>query len=594
MRGLSGHHLRASADMGIHANPPTSARSIRPASEVYYNSQNHHHGQGGQDEAVDKDAQQWISEIDSAQNTLEEMAAATLDQDFKDELSAIEQWFRVLSEAERTAALYALLQQTTGVQTRFFIGILQQMAKTHPLSGMLSPSGFGDKDPMSNRLSTAMNRLSVEGSRNSMGLGRPPPSPGAAKRNSGLDQSEINSMFPEAAAAIAKQKADFTQRTGTEPRSNRSSAIVGDRTSMAAPSISAPQEERGRDIMAQPAPWGTRNASDNQNRPKSSSGQQPMGQFSQPAPSAGLRSSRPTPLTAEASAQHANMNAADLNSAGLPLFSPYTGSGNWASMVNTPMVSNFSNQDSANQANMVASATASKLQAMGTVNSRVMLDDARKYRRSRSTEGQRGSQPMSAGLHQTGIPSSLLMTNEHGQILSPQQAATLQAQQLAVMQNGMSRSRPASPGLLSPGQGLSGMNLSGTTNNGFLSAYDTNQALINGMGGMNIGHHGGGFGSQDYDNDRHRGRSPRGKRGTSRAPEDPTDLELLKDIPAWLRSLRLHKYTDNLKDIPWQQLIEMNDDDLDKRGVNALGARRKMLKVFEEVKDAMSKGKFQA
>lgn len=70
------------------------------------------------------------------------MAAATLDQDFKDELSAIEQWFRVLSEAERTAALYALLQQTTQVQIRFFIQVLQQMGKNHPMSGVLSPATF--------------------------------------------------------------------------------------------------------------------------------------------------------------------------------------------------------------------------------------------------------------------------------------------------------------------------------------------------------------------------------------------------------------------------------------------------------------------
>ena len=94
---------------------------------------------------MDKAAQQWIADIDQYETTLEEMAAATLDQDFKDELSAIEQWFKVLSEAERTAALYALLQQTTQVQIRFFIQVLQEMAKSHPMSGVLSPANFGEK-----------------------------------------------------------------------------------------------------------------------------------------------------------------------------------------------------------------------------------------------------------------------------------------------------------------------------------------------------------------------------------------------------------------------------------------------------------------
>ena len=104
------------------------------------------------------------------------MAAATLDQDFKDELSAIEQWFKVLSEAERTAATYALIQQTTQMQQRFFAQVLNQMSKSHPISGVLSPANFGEKDAMSSRLSDAMSKLNVEGSRHS--VGRPPVSPG--------------------------------------------------------------------------------------------------------------------------------------------------------------------------------------------------------------------------------------------------------------------------------------------------------------------------------------------------------------------------------------------------------------------------------
>lgn len=136
-----GHHLRASADMGGFSSPLAN-RGIRPSSEVYFN---HGNTNSGNPDEMERAAQQWIADIDQYEATLEEMAAATLDQDFKDELSAIEQWFRVLSEAERTAALYALLQQTTQVQIRFFIQVLQQMAKSHPMSGVLSPANFGEK-----------------------------------------------------------------------------------------------------------------------------------------------------------------------------------------------------------------------------------------------------------------------------------------------------------------------------------------------------------------------------------------------------------------------------------------------------------------
>ena len=108
--------------------------------------------------------------------------------------------------------------------------------------------------------------------------------------------------------------------------------------------------------------------------------------------------------------------------------------------------------------------------------------------------------------------------------------------------------------------------------------------MNNGMGALNLAQFGLGSGGNNdgpgfLGDNIDRGRSPRGRRGSSKPPEDPTDPCLLSDIPNWLRSLRLHKYTDNLKDLKWQELIELDDEGLEKRGVNALGARRKMLKV---------------
>jgi SAM domain (Sterile alpha motif) len=592
----AGHALRASADMGAFSAAPLSGRGIRPSSEVYFNQANGGHGQGSADE-MDKATQQWLADIDQYEATLEEMATATLDQDFKDELSAIEQWFRVLSEAERTSALYALIQQTTQVQQRFFIQVLQEMAKNHPMSGILSPANFGQKgmfsvdslhspdiltvlDPMSQKLSDAMSKLSVEGSRNSVGLGRPPPSP-ANKRHSGLDPSLISSMFPDAANAIAKQKEQFTQQTGLAPTSNRNSTI-GDRTSLIAPTISAPEESKDTTGQPPPSPWGPRSAGAQQaiERPKSSSGQPPMGQFTQPPPSsAGLRSPRPMALSGDTNVQSTTLTAPDSSMNNMAnLLSPYQGSGNWASMVNTPLVSNFSAQQSTNQADMVANATAMKLAALSTVNNRIQFDDARKFRRARSTEGQGG--PTSPGVP----PANFVMTNEHGQMLTPQQAAALQAQQIAAL-NGR-RSRPNSPGLMvtgaAGGMGVGALNFPVPQQNGFLSAYDTTATLA----GLNLNQFGINMpttGHEGYISDHgdmhQRGRSPRGRRGSSKPPEDPTNPDLLQDIPAWLRSLRLHKYTDNLKHMKWQDLIELDEKGLEERGVNALGARRKMLKV---------------
>ncbi|KAL8972917.1 MAG: hypothetical protein Q9183_000268 [Haloplaca sp. 2 TL-2023] len=520
------------------------------------------------------------------------MAAATLDQDFKDELAAIEQWFKVLSEAERTAALYALLQQTTQVQIRFFIQVLQQMAKSHPMSGVLSPANFGEKDAMSNRLNDAMSKLSVEGSRNSMG--RPPPSPGN-KRNSGLDPSTINAMFPDAAAAIAKKKAEYTQQTGNAPTSNRNSAAYGERSSLAAPSIAAPTEAlKENTIQPPPTPWGQRH---NDTRPKSSSGQQAMGQHGQSSTSAGLRSPRPLHLASNNAIQSTGVNAAD-NLGDQAILSPYNmGGASWASMTNTPMVANFGAQQPANQADMVANATAMKLAALSTVNNRIALDDVRKYRRTRSNdgEGNGGQLPMSSGMPATNV----LVVNESGQLvnsqpLNSQQLAALQAQQQAAF--AAHRSRPNSPGIAMQPGNYGALGFTAPQSNGYLAAYDNSTTMGNGLGGFGMGQlgHGQSGGHEGYLSDHSemaRGRSPRGRRGTSKPPEDPTDPSLLQDIPAWLRSLRLHKYTDNLKSLDWKDLVNLDDKGLEDRGVNALGARRKMLKVFEQIKEARAEGK---
>ena len=411
-------------------------------------------------------------------------------------------------------------------------------------------------------------------------LGRPLPSPGN-KRNSGLDHSTITAMFPDAAAAIAKKKAEYTQHTGNPPTSNRNSAAFGERSSLAAPTISEPIDSVKENANpSSTTPWGQRPV---ETRPKSSSGQQPMGQFSQPPASAGLRSPRPLQLASQSNMQSTSINIPE-NSGDLPLLSPYNlNNASWASMTNTPMAPNFNTQQAASQADMVANATAMKLAAMSTVNNRIALDDVRKYRRTRSNDGDgsSGQMPLSPGM-----PQNVVVVNESGQVLnsqplSAQQLAAIQAQQQAAF--AAQRGRPESPGMAMHGGNIGNVGFASPQNNGFLAAYDASTGLSSGIGALNLGQFGMGHGSshEGYlsDHSEMRGRSPRGRRGSSKPPEDPTDPNLLSDIPGWLRSLRLHKYTDNLKDMNWSELVELDDKGLENRGVNALGARRKMLKV---------------
>lgn len=72
----------------------------------------------------------------------------------------------------------------------------------------------------------------------------------------------------------------------------------------------------------------------------------------------------------------------------------------------------------------------------------------------------------------------------------------------------------------------------------------------------------------------------------SPAPEE-FNPELLKDIPLWLRSLRLHKYTQCFDELTWQEMVVLDDATLEARGVAALGARRRLLRSFEQVRKEM-------
>ena len=78
-------------------------------------------------EAIDR----WFENIQRYEQMLEEVAAASLDQGFKDELCQINQWLRCRSDAERTATLYTIVQNASQIQIRFLITVLQQLASSN-------------------------------------------------------------------------------------------------------------------------------------------------------------------------------------------------------------------------------------------------------------------------------------------------------------------------------------------------------------------------------------------------------------------------------------------------------------------------------
>lgn len=319
------------------------------------------------------------------------MAAASLDANFKEELSAIEQWFRVLSEAERTAALYSLLQSATPLQMRFFITILQQMARQDPVSAaLLSPANpsqlsfesqmeaklasFGLKSPASPVVRQfARQSLAASGA-------AAPPSPAVdllAPPGAAGDSAHNHSS--PAASTLASQRAKLKASARTSAPANLLLGASGGSASLGE-SLKSPlwaKDETVRERSPSPRPKSTGSAHDG-NAP-------------------------PAPASASAGAY---LRSPVLDGGFENQLSPLVG-GNWASMVNTPLVPMFGKGETMEPGNYGGGSGGVASPNLDGVNPRlagwnggapapaptspnpggIVLDDARKFRRSARVSG---------------------------------------------------------------------------------------------------------------------------------------------------------------------------------------------------------------
>jgi hypothetical protein len=110
---------------------PQETQAPRPASEIFA-------GKWAGISAAAKQEQDMVEKyfqtIAQYEQQLQEMSRTPIDDNFKEELRAIEHWFNVLTEAEKTAAMYSLLKKSSPVQVRFFMNVLQQMASQDPVA----------------------------------------------------------------------------------------------------------------------------------------------------------------------------------------------------------------------------------------------------------------------------------------------------------------------------------------------------------------------------------------------------------------------------------------------------------------------------
>ncbi|PFH54042.1 hypothetical protein AMATHDRAFT_53832 [Amanita thiersii Skay4041] len=533
---------------------------------------------------------QWFENLQNYEATLEDMAAASLDVNFKEELSAIEQWFKVLSEAERTAALYSLLQHSTQVQIRFFITVLQQMARSDPMTALLSPAMGGS---MQSQMEAKLASIKSPGLKSGL-----PASPTtrnfSANRQSLALENTSNYLSPdsaaipggsEAAATLAQQRAKLKASNAAHRISAPvlASAVGDSRTSWGPSQLSQVSEQAApvQEVVVNSA------------RPKST-------EFS-----GTLGSPR---------ANETTIPAGD----------------SWASMVNTPLIPMFQKDTRVAPQNL--DAAANKLNEWSTKTAAPGVprigDPPMRRNKPLNVEARGNGSNHSAGggiyddngnlIHENqqmrGAPGGLrnpgggwtgtrspalsnVNTNRFGGnddggspnlngLGMPMGPGYNMGMGSPLLGMGLQGLQPMSPfnmnmlGALSPEAQLLAAQLAATgltQQQAWLSMQQPMSAGVNSRRGPPSGRSPG-----------LRSASSTGSRadGTPKAEED-VDPAMLNDVPAWLRSLRLHKYTPNFEGMKWQDMVVLDEAQLEAKGVAALGARRKMLKTFEMVRKKM-------
>jgi hypothetical protein len=263
----------------------------------------------------------------------------------------------VLTENERTAALYSLLQQSTTAQVRFFQKVLSQMSQSDPVSALLSPAMGG----------------SMQGQQDGSRLGATP-SMGVNNQFLAPDAAVPSESFGSPSAQLAAQRNRMKQNRISAPGTlqvSEAGRFLGGQLNDVIERGNSP----GMDSNASRSPLlGGMTGAGSDPRPKSTD----FAGLANVPP--GSRSPRPT------------VGGGGIVGLGLPntglksprfedQFSPML-QGNWASLMNTPMIPMFDGNNAAqnlSQADLVAAL--GNFGISGQHGGNVVLDDAAKFKR---------------------------------------------------------------------------------------------------------------------------------------------------------------------------------------------------------------------
>ncbi|CAO3641492.1 unnamed protein product [Cunninghamella blakesleeana] len=594
----------------------------------------------------------WYEDLQQYERNIDEMATASLDQNFKEELQHVDQWFRFLSEAERTATIFSLLQHSSSVQVRFFINLLQQMGKRDSIHTVLMTPN-PDQTDMQTQFAGAIAKAEMEASQRLMSvlpyktgqvISRPPPATarrqvdrhsfalgdtedytrqflttnGAGNNNSGNNGSgntnnrynsrpvsqtfSTNSLLtPNTGHSFNNSNNNSNNNNNNNATTNNSrgnhhhssnnnrprSVIEGDTSTLfSTPWANNASMTSSRRPMSVVGNIGDRNNNVNglgSERPKSAdisnwSFTAGIETMMEPRPANNNKSNYPNPwaLGLDADLDFSTLN---LNT------SSYTNRGRNNNNNNNNSVNNTNGGGNRNSniPNTVPENEESPSFKIPGSSSSLSRPTSPRPVSSNSTPFNNNNNNSQQHHHHSQQRKHIIppgMDKQYNQFLTPMDhhhqlsstnSMTMPLDGMASANDLINRRVPSSNS-----HSRSNSNLQSTS-----PIISHNNTMINN--------------SNNNNNNNNVNTATNNSTTTTTTTTNSTttvkekkpeviDMQLLQDVPAWFRSLRLHKYNAIFEPMKWQDIIKLTDADLEEKGVAALGARRKMLKVFENIK----------
>ncbi|KAJ2156494.1 Flap-structured DNA-binding and RNA-binding protein [Coemansia sp. RSA 552] len=572
-------------------------KGVRPASEIFF--ANAQHPLPGA-----KHVDQWFESLSQFEDMLEDMAKVSLDSEFKNELDTIDDWFSVLAEPERTAALYSLMQHCSDLQVRFFITILQQMLMMDQVTeangaAVGAPPGIDGATPDRHSVAAQVAYSKPQGLAGTPGRMSYDSGPAGASPAFGPMRGAAGPGLPMLAGSPSVQRAggwnngsnlstDSLLLMGAgngaklvsshDAETRRSSGLVGDAAQLQ-------QRPKSSNHEADVNPdWRVNRVS--QNGPAASPTSEHFGGPAAAAAAAAAAAQLGIGSVAASRRQSNNLFAAQSTPRASVDMEPKDF--RWSSLTESlePFGNNIGPDPSASALTHMLDANKNRtsgIAARRSVSSRLSIP-------VKSPRDTMQAQQLGSSLAQMSLSGS-------GQHLSSPLASTF-AQQQQQQQQAQQASRggyaqPAAPSSYNqqqqqlyagsrgaaPTLGSSGSSMATTPvraafgrpgSSGTSAPPAVTQPPPTVPGAQPVA----------------AGQAPTSSSSSTGAPKsqpDMVDMKLVQDIPSWLRSLRLHKYTDCFTGMDWTSVVSLSDEQLQAKGVAALGARRKMLKVFESV-----------